>query len=611
MPQLLIQIAYLFACVIFVTSQGYYSLIAPGYIKSNRNYTVHITLHESSEPVKINIYLEGPTYGFEKELFLKPFESQAITFLPPKLSSGEHKLIIEGVSGLRFYNETTLKAFESGGPKIYIQTDKAVYKPGDVVQFRVVLLDRHTRPLKISEPIRVDITDGNDNRVKQFKDIRLTKGVYKNKFQLSEHPVMGEWHLRVYLSGRFDFETTKQIKVQKYILPKFSVYIETQSDIILEDPITITARVYGQYTFDKYVEGQVRAQLVQVPKDIVLDEKEFQIKDLLNIEFKLNVTDLIRQAWGIRLRVDLMEKWTGQIRNHSQFIRLHDDPYFINVDSNTILFAKGKPYQLTASVRTWNYENIEDSSTPVTMQHGSRNYSAYLDANGETIFQFEHDPNSNHIFRYQNATYTMANIYAYEPYKGNKTETDLKLTLLETKPLLGRPVRIEVNSPKDMPYLVYSIVAHANIIYTEFVDLPMKPRRHVIEINPSIEMVPYAFVYVHYVDEGNYRYCEMKLTFPLEFENKIAVMAPKRVKPGAEVTLELKAQPASLVGILAVDLGVYLLDPSYDLHKDDILGSLREDVSGLPFLALVYPGLLSGVITMTNAHYEFVPLHCK
>uniref|UniRef100_A0A1I8MLC1 A-macroglobulin complement component n=1 Tax=Musca domestica TaxID=7370 RepID=A0A1I8MLC1_MUSDO len=88
----------------------------------------------------------------------------------------------------------------------------------------------------------------------------------------------------------------------------------------------------------------------------------------------------------------------------------------------------------------------------------------------------------------------------------------------------------------------------------------------------------------------------------------VSIMAPKQVKPGADVTLEVKAQPKSLVAILAVDLGVYLLDSSYDLQKNDILYSLEVDISGLPFLALVYPGLLSGLVTLTNAHYEFVPL---
>lgn len=75
------------------------------------------------------------------------------------------------------------------------------------------------------------------------------------------------------------------------------------------------------------------------------------------------------------------------------------------------------------------------------------------------------------------------------------------------------------------------------------------------------------------------------------------------MKPGQEVTLNLKAEPKSYVSILAVDLSVYLLDKNYDLYKDDILKDLASDTSYVPDGNIVRPGIISGVITLTNAHY--------
>lgn len=83
-------------------------------------------------------------------------------------------------------------------------------------------------------------------------------------------------------------------------------------------------------------------------------------------------------------------------------------------------------------------------------------------------------------------------------------------------------------------------------------------------------------------------------------------MAPKQAKPGQEVSLELKSQPGSYVAVLAVDLSVYLLDPTYDLKREEILSGLSNDLTYLPFPAVVYPGVLSGLVTFTNAHYKFV-----
>uniref|UniRef100_A0A1I8MYQ6 TEP1-F n=1 Tax=Musca domestica TaxID=7370 RepID=A0A1I8MYQ6_MUSDO len=596
-----------FRVVLMDEHTSYYSVLAPGHIQSNRNYTVLVTIHQSPEPVKVNVTIEGPTFEIHEEVFLNPFESKAITILPPKLTDGEHKLIVQGVSGLRFYNESELIEIVDAGPTINIQTDKAVYKPGDLVQFRVVLMDEHTRPLKISEPIRVEITDGINNRVKQFKDISFVKGVYKNQFQLSEYPVMGVWHIRVHISGRYDLVTSKSIKVQRYLLPKFSVYVETDRNIVLGDQMTVQALIYGQYTFEKYVEGQVKLRLVQDPEKIVLEERVMQIKDLLNLGIHLNNTESLREAYGINMEVELREKFTQQISSEKIYIHIHEYPYQISVLPETIKFAKGKPYQLTAKVREWNDLPLMDD-IPLIMEHASRNYSVPLDANGEATFQFEHEPSSDHTFWYGNVTYLWGNIFAYEPYTGNVTDLPLTLELLTEKPQFGSPVRIQVTSLKGMPYLVYTIVGHANFIYTEHIKLPTNPRTHILEITPSIAMIPIAVVYVHYIDGGNLRYSEIRIKFPLEFENKVSIMAPKQVKPGAEVNLEVRAQPKSLVGILAVDLGVYLLDPSYDFKKEKMLEALQQDTSRLPFLALVYPGLMSGVLTLTNAHYEFVPL---
>lgn len=107
----------------------------------------------------------------QTDTYVQPFESKVVTFVPKKLMSGEHKLIAEGLSGIRFRNESVLVAFPGDGPKIYIQTDKAVFKPGDEVQFRVVILDEHTRPFKISEPIRVEITVSRRNGVVNCEEL--------------------------------------------------------------------------------------------------------------------------------------------------------------------------------------------------------------------------------------------------------------------------------------------------------------------------------------------------------------------------------------------------------------------------------------------------------
>lgn len=72
-----------------------------------------------------------------------------------------------------------------------------MYKPGDIVKFRVLILDSETKPAIIKGPLKVYIKDGKSNRLKQWLDAKTTKGVYTNEFQLSDSPVLGIWQIVV------------------------------------------------------------------------------------------------------------------------------------------------------------------------------------------------------------------------------------------------------------------------------------------------------------------------------------------------------------------------------------------------------------------------------
>lgn len=71
---------------------------------------------------------------------------------------GTYKLKAEGVSGIMFKNESNID-FHAKSFSVLIQTDKSIYKPGDTVRFRVLVLDPNMKPAtKIKGPIKIFIT---------------------------------------------------------------------------------------------------------------------------------------------------------------------------------------------------------------------------------------------------------------------------------------------------------------------------------------------------------------------------------------------------------------------------------------------------------------------
>ncbi|XP_037809423.1 CD109 antigen-like [Lucilia sericata] len=590
----------LMQCILALTvnSDSYYTVNAPGVIISNRKYSIVIALHEASGPCTIRVGVEGPNFNEFENVNLQPYESKLIEILPKKLIHGNYSLKAEGLSGLSFKNVSQLYANVYYGPKMYIQTDKAVYKPQDMVKFRVVVLDEHTRPLNIEDPVHVEILDMENNRVKQYKDISLTNGVFTGQFQLSKYPVLGMWKIKVILGGRYDYSHSKEIKINNYVLPKFSVYLKTSSSVLLEDGY-IKVVIYGKYTYDKHVEGTARVELWSEFPQVLLQTKQVDIENLGFVEFNIkNET-----ASGITVKANLTEKHTGITETEEQNIRIQKQRYNLDIPYNEIEFENNKPYRLNVYVKHWTGAPVLDHKTPVTMEHGSKVYEAFLNENGVATFEFEHEKDADHLFHFKDSKEKLFNIYTSPNLMLNNREYYCRLKLVDKKIELGKPVLIEVSSIVDIPYLMYTIMGHASLIHTEHIKVPPNQKSYIISITPSIEMIPTSFIYVYYVHKGNLRYEEMSLNFPKEFENQISLSAPTQVKPGEDVTITINAQPKSYVSLLAVDLGVYLLDNSYDLNRNDILSELISERSFSVVDFSQYPGIISGLLTLTNAHY--------
>ncbi|XP_037812892.1 murinoglobulin-1-like isoform X2 [Lucilia sericata] len=167
---------------------------------------------------------------------LRNLETTMLDFYPPKLDELRvYTLFCEGVKGLDYQGSKLIQVRDKEAAKIYIETDKGAYRPGDLLRFRVVILNENAKPMKIREPIKIQIFDSLNNPVKQFKDIRLHKGFYSDNFQISTEPNLGNWTLKLLIGGKYALEKIAEFEVNKYVLPKFIVHIEMDEHFAEED----------------------------------------------------------------------------------------------------------------------------------------------------------------------------------------------------------------------------------------------------------------------------------------------------------------------------------------------------------------------------------------
>lgn len=123
-----------------------YTILAPAHFRPISEYHVSISVHGITEHVDVQISLSGPDKvsgnfnSASKSLIVNPGETRILNFEIGEWGPGNYKLIVDGKGGLNFHNETKIK-YEAKSYSVFIQTDKAIYKPGQLVQFRAVVVN--------------------------------------------------------------------------------------------------------------------------------------------------------------------------------------------------------------------------------------------------------------------------------------------------------------------------------------------------------------------------------------------------------------------------------------------------------------------------------------
>ena len=102
-------------------------------------------VHQSDAPCKLEVGITGPSYNESKTVELNNNDLKTVDFNVPHLEEGDYNLTAKGLSGIEFTNSSRLN-WATVVPYNRIQTDKGIYKPGDLLNFRVLFLDENLKP---------------------------------------------------------------------------------------------------------------------------------------------------------------------------------------------------------------------------------------------------------------------------------------------------------------------------------------------------------------------------------------------------------------------------------------------------------------------------------
>uniref|UniRef100_A0A8C3WA37 Alpha-2-macroglobulin n=1 Tax=Catagonus wagneri TaxID=51154 RepID=A0A8C3WA37_9CETA len=240
-----------------VSGKPQYMVLVPSLLHTGTPEKGCLLLSHLNETVTVSASLEALRENrslftdivAEKDLF------GCVSFTVPRSSSNEEVMFlsIQVKGATQEFRKRTTVLVKNEESLVFVQTDKPIYKPGQTVKFRVVLLDENFHPVNKLIPL-VYVEDPKGNRIAQWQNLQVEKGLKQLSFPLSSEPFQGSY--KVVVQKESDDLAEHPFTVEEFVLPKFEVQVRTPRIItILEKAVNVS--VCGLYTYGKPVPGHV------------------------------------------------------------------------------------------------------------------------------------------------------------------------------------------------------------------------------------------------------------------------------------------------------------------------------------------------------------------
>ncbi|XP_064554184.1 CD109 antigen-like [Drosophila montana] len=300
-----------------ISSTGNYILSAPANIYSGRPYGVVVSTFNYRFRTIFEVVLSGPSINVSMQMLTTGnFPSSKYTFDIPELEEGLYWLKIKTLRGFQVENSTQL-TWRNFKDFIKIQTPKLLYRPGQLLQFRVFFHNETMKPVKPRSKAAIWIEDAKGIHVKVYNSLTVVQGVFQSELRLSLRPNLGRWRICAQNGVRSNEECT-HIQVNNYELPYFELNLSAPANVNITDQ-KFDVAVWAQYIsggpiegnltlqFESYTEGEVE----HTPQTVTLESELQNGKATVNVKLsQFHAKKLFYIPLQLTLTANVSEKYT-------------------------------------------------------------------------------------------------------------------------------------------------------------------------------------------------------------------------------------------------------------------------------------------------------------
>uniref|UniRef100_A0AAY5KIV0 Alpha-2-macroglobulin-like n=1 Tax=Esox lucius TaxID=8010 RepID=A0AAY5KIV0_ESOLU len=467
-------------------------------------------------------------------------------------------------------------------PITFVQTDKPIYNPGQIVHFRVITLDTSFRP--------VNQLDVNENRIGQWLNTTSSSKILQLSHPLNSEAPEGTYKVVVWIYGKSIYH---RFKVEQYVLPKFEIKLNLRDEISVGEE-EYKVEVCAKYTYGQPVPGIAEVELC----------RPFETAE------KPGRFEMLLECSNPMCHLTMCSPFTGIIRSERKRLTFSYVIGMLSFVDTPKIYEHGSIVEGKIKAVHFNDTPISDMSVYLLGFEWLSSRHLTTDIHGIASFSLNTSGMPNKDFDLKISSTPELYLSGYRtPYfdtgehilsvirpaaPDSKTSSYLDIQKTDQTLACGQEVSIPVHyvivgetassSAVDVIYLALSRGAIVDHGYRKVImqDSSVTEGEVTFDLAVVPEMAPVVQILVYSMLPSG-TIIAHSMNFPTEkcFRNKVSVeFSPSNAVPGEKNTLQLSALPGSLCGLSAVDKSVHIMEPGKRLDAGKAWRSTEDNSGG-------------------------------
>ncbi|KAG5669927.1 hypothetical protein PVAND_000217 [Polypedilum vanderplanki] len=529
-----------------------FSVVASNTIRCGKPYTVYIRGFDLKNEVSVKIVLESSDgiYKEEKSAILKDLVPKSnLDFNPGSWDNHAEADSYSLTVSSGDYSETKTINYEKKENAMFIQTNKAIFKPSDIIKYRIFSIDSESNAYTPKRPVIITLTDPRNHEIGKLDNITFINGKFESEWLLPSKPILGTWKLTVQY-GKNSETVEKRLTVDEYVLSLFTASLSVPSQVSYSSsqfPITINA----EYTFKQPISGTASITIFKNNGDIYTKNVICNSKSTtFYVNFVKDLGYTTSSYYYASISLVFIDPKTNTKATDQASVSIV--PYAYNLQFiNENIYRPGQ-------FKINNYQ-----TTLITGKDGTVKSSYKTNAS---------DPSYLSIYGTCptcNSGYSYANPIGLKPAEG------ISLTLITQNPSYRNKVYILATSAEKISEFYYFVTSKGVLLESRKVSCyedgnPDNDFRTVeFAIMPNFSYAPNMYIYAYYYKPSDFKFLNTNLfvSFKQELPNTLKINLK-----GADSTGNVVIKPGST----AVDQRVLQLASTQNFTYNEVFSSFNQ-----------------------------------